>query len=58
MAAKKTTDYLKTEEKMTTFAGRIPASKKILLDKKMARDGITKTQDLVNAMVDRYLADK
>lgn len=58
MAAKKTTDYLKTEEKMTTFAGRIPVSKKILLDKKMKRDGITKTQDLVNAMVDLYLDEK
>jgi len=57
MGAKKTKDYVKQEEETTTLAGRIPVWKKKLLDQKMAKDGIRKTQDLINAMVDRYLAD-
>ena len=57
MGAKKTKDYVRLEENTVTLAGRIPVSKKIALDKKMKKDGISKTQDLINAMVDRYLAD-
>lgn len=58
MSAKKTKDYVRQEVPMTTLAGRIPVSQKKRLDVKMRKDGIRKTQDLINAMVDRYLEEK
>jgi len=57
MAAKKVKDYVKPEEPIVTLAGRIPVSKKQQVEKKMKKDGIKSTQDLVNAMVDAYLSE-
>lgn len=58
MSAKKIADYVEKEEETVTLAGRIPRSKKIELEKKMARDGIKKVQDWIRAAVNKYLEEE
>lgn len=57
VAAKKLTDYKKQDEETVNLAGRIPVSKRKLLDEKMAKDGFKGAQDWLNAAVDRYLGE-
>jgi len=58
MDEKNVRDYVPKREPMMHFSGRVPRSRMEQVRKKMEEDGITKIQDLLDAMLQKYLDEK
>lgn len=55
---KKIKDYAKPQEETAVLAGRIPVSKRDAILAKMKKDGFRKYQHLLEAMIEKYLAER